>query len=111
LAHTVTLLEDHKGMTTPKVMGDEYVVDAIINITNYVQDGITITASSLGLATITQVLVTGVEEIGHSARAVIDTDGAYASDSSFLLILSTGSAQQAGTADEGTVRLRVFGLL
>lgn len=108
---TVTVLADHKGMTTPKVMGDEYCVDALVDMTNYVQGGVTVTASSLGLSTITQVLVTGVEEIGQSARAVISATGAYESSSSFKLILSTGSAQLSGTADEGMVRIRVFGMM
>ena len=32
---TVTLIADHKGVTTPRVMGDEYVVDAFVDITSY----------------------------------------------------------------------------
>jgi len=111
LAHTVTLLADHKGFTKPKANGDEYQVDALINITAYVAGGITLTATEVGLSQITQVMVTGVEEIGHSARAVISTTGAYESISSVKIILSTGSAQQSGTGDEGMVRVRVYGLL
>ena len=111
MTHVITLLEDHKGYTRPRVAGDEYFVDALVNITAYVAGGVTVTAASLGLSDITQVLVTGVEEIGHSARAVISTAGAYESDASFKLILSTGSAQQSGTADEGMVRIRVYGLI
>ena len=111
MAHTVTLLADHKGYTKPKANGDEYQVDALINITNYVSGGITLTATEVGLSQITQVMVTGVEEIGHSARAVISSAGAYESVSSVKIILSTGSAQQSGTADEGMIRVRVFGLL
>ena len=61
MTHTVTIVADHKGFTTPRVSGDEYFVDANINITAYVQNGITVTASSLGLGSITAVLVTGVE--------------------------------------------------
>ena len=111
MAHTVTLLADHKGYTKPKANGDEYQVDALINITNYVSGGITLTATEVGLSQITQVMVTGVEEIGHSARAVISSAGAYESVSSVKIILSTGSAQQSGTADEGMIRVRVYGLL
>ena len=55
--------------------------------------------------------MTGVEEIGHSARADISTAGAYESGTSAKLILSTGSAQQSGTGDEGMVRVRVYGNL
>ncbi len=111
MAHTVSLLADHKGFTKPKAVGDEYMVDAIVNITNYVQGGITLTATSVGLSQITQLIVTGVEEIGQSARAVVSNTGAYESIDSVKIILSTGSAQLAGTADEGIVRVRVYGLL
>ena len=79
MAHTVSLLADHKGFTKPKAVGDEYMVDAIVNITNYVQGGITLTAASVGLSQITQLIVTGVEEIGQSARAVVSNTGAYES--------------------------------
>ena len=112
MTHSVRLVADHKGYTKPKVVGDEYVVDAAIDITAYVQGGVTVTAASLGLSSISAVLVTGVEEIGHSARAVSTAEsGAYESTSSFKLILSTGSAQQSGTGNEGTVRVRVYGNL
>lgn len=112
MAHTVTLIADHKGITAPRVSGDEYVVDAALDITAYVAGGIVVTASSLGLSTITAAFVTGVEEIGHSARAVATAEtGLYESSSSFKLILSTGSAQQSGTGNEGTVRVRVYGNL
>lgn len=111
MTHTVTLLADHKGFTKPRVNGDEYMVDAIINISAYVQGGITLAASEVGLSQITQIMITGVEEIGHSARAVVSTTGAYESVSSAKIILSTGAAQLAGTSDEGMVRVRVFGLL
>ena len=111
MTHAVTLVADHKGITAPKVVCDEYVVDAIVNITAYVQGGITLTAASLGLSSLHCVVVTGVEEIGHSARALISTAGAYESGTSAKLILSTGSAQQSGTGDEGMVRVRVYGNL
>ena len=35
MAHTVTLIADHKGFTKPKVVGDEYRVRARVNITTY----------------------------------------------------------------------------
>ena len=111
MAHTVTALADHKGYTGPKVSGDEYVVDATVNITAYVQGGITLTAAELGLGSLHCVLVTGVEEIGHSARAVVSTAGEYESTSSAKIILTTGSAQQSGTGDEGIVRVRAYGNL
>ena len=101
MTHTVTLVADHKGFTKPRANGDEYMVDAVIDIT----------ASSLGLSQITQVMVTGAEQLTHSAHAVLSTTGAYESVSSFKLALVDGPTQTAGTGDEGTVRVRVFGLL
>ena len=35
LAYSVTLLADHKGIAVPKVHGDEYYVDAIIDVTSF----------------------------------------------------------------------------
>ena len=35
MTHTVTLLADHKGQTRPRVSGDEYFVDALLDITSY----------------------------------------------------------------------------
>ena len=35
MTHTVTVLADHKGFTGPKVSGDEYFVDAVIDVTSY----------------------------------------------------------------------------
>ena len=111
MTHAVTMLADHKGMTTPRLHGDEYRVDASINIQAYVQGGVTVTAASLGLSRINAVLVTGCEELTHTASAVLDTDGAYLSGTSFKLALIAGSAQQSGTTDEGMVRVRVYGIL
>ena len=111
MTHIVTLVADHKGQKLPKAVGDEYVVDAIVNITAYVQGGIPLLASELGLSTLHCICVTGVEEIGQSARAVVSAAGAYESGVSVKLILSTGAAQLAGTSDEGMVRVRAWGNL
>jgi len=35
LTHTITLVADHLGVTAPKVLGHEYYVDAIINVTDF----------------------------------------------------------------------------
>ena len=35
MTSTVTLLQDHLGSDAPRVMGTEYVVDAIIDITSF----------------------------------------------------------------------------
>ena len=60
MAHSVTLLADHKGNARPKVVGDEYVVDAYIDITSYTANGETITAASLGLSEVSCVVVSGI---------------------------------------------------
>ena len=35
MTSTVTLVADHLGVTAPKVLGHEYYVDAIINVTDF----------------------------------------------------------------------------
>ena len=35
MASSVTLLADHKGVTAPKAVGDEYVVDALVDLGDY----------------------------------------------------------------------------
>ena len=63
MAVAVTLLEDHKGMTSPKVSGDEYYVDALIDMGTYASGGLSVTAASLGLDRVTQVMVTGQDSV------------------------------------------------
>ena len=56
--------------------------------------------------------MTGVEEETHSARAVVTAEtGAYASSSTFAILLNVGSSEQSGTSYEGTVRVRAYGLI
>jgi len=43
MTHTVTLLADHKGHDGPKVLGDEYVIRAKVNITAYRDAAVTST--------------------------------------------------------------------
>ena len=58
MTHTVTLLPDHKGVNTPKNLGDEYYVDIVIDISDYA--GTTeIFASDCGLSSINAVCITG----------------------------------------------------
>ena len=58
MAHTVTILPDHKGNSKPKSLGDEYYVDIIIDISDYT--GTTeIFASDCGLSTINAATITG----------------------------------------------------
>lgn len=93
-------------------MGDEYFVDALVNIDAYVQGGIVVTAASLGLSSITQAFCGGIEEaVSQVPQILITTAGAYTSSSSLTIILHSGTAQLSGVADEGMVRLRVYGLI
>ena len=123
MAHTTTILADHKGMTTPKVSGDEYYVDANIEITNYDEDGEAITAAELGLSRINAVMITGCEVASGVAlqRFVVElsdgttgggVDGEYESGTSFALVgtvASTGA--ESANGDLGFVRVRVYGIL
>lgn len=119
MAHTVTLLADHKGVTRPKVSGDEYVVDAVIDITTYVNglnDGNIITAESLGLSTITSAHITGQENISFTGVIVINGAGAYSSSSQFLLLvqeLFQATPAEASNGDTTTFafKVRVYGNL
>ena len=116
MTHTTTLLADHKGMTTPKVSGDEYYVDANINITGYLEDGEIITASELGLSRINTVMIIGCEVASGVAlqRFVVELSatGAYESGTSFGLVGTVASSgAESANADLGFVRVRVYGLL
>lgn len=111
MTHTVTLLADHNGYARPRVSGTEYVVDVALDITAYVAGGVTVTAASCGLSTVTAVLVTGQENLTHSANAVVSTAGAYESSTSFKVALAEGPNEVSGTGDEGVTRLRVYGLV
>ncbi len=121
MTHTVTLIADHKGYTKPKVVGDEYVVDAFVDITSYTANGEEILASSLGLSSISCVCVTGLS---------VDTiSGGYAVSMIAPEILSGASnggkyvntasqdrfqihAPAASNTDNiGEIRIRVWGLI
>tara|TARA_R110002012_G_C11619506_1_gene608837 strand:- start:1129 stop:1692 length:564 start_codon:yes stop_codon:yes gene_type:complete len=43
MTYAVTILADHKGVARPSVFGDEYVVDALLDITSYGSTAITVT--------------------------------------------------------------------
>ncbi len=115
---TVTLLADHKGMTTPRVNGDEYMIDALIDVSTYDASGVVISASKFGLNTINSISHTGTSNVKFYPTFVISgTDGSYTSASSVtMLIVDALQATPAEVADGGThsgmqFRLRVFGSL
>lgn len=121
MTHETTILADHKGMTTPKVSGDEYYVDAVVDITAYTAGGEVITATELGLSSITQVLVTGREAPTSGADIIVDNvfpevsaAGAYESGGSFKLhstIASTGAITATNATTINMVRIRAYGLI
>tara|TARA_R100000005_G_scaffold96444_2_gene83385 strand:+ start:782 stop:1138 length:357 start_codon:yes stop_codon:yes gene_type:complete len=118
MTHTVTVIENHKGLTASKVAGEEYLVDAKINITSYTAGGEVITASSLGLSSIHAVLITGQEKgvgaSGFLATIELDTSGDYASSSTFQIVATDfdgTNAAASATDDIGMVRVRVYGNL
>ena len=114
MALTVTLLADHKGITRPKVSGDEYVVDALIDMGTYASGGLEVSASLLGLSTITQVIVTGQDSVIALVVPEVSATGTYEGTTSFKLnaiIGTSGASEEGGSVDYGSVRVRVYGNL
>ena len=54
----ITIIEDQKGSTAPRVSGDEYFVDCFVKMTVY-HDADVINASDVGLSRITAAFLTG----------------------------------------------------
>ena len=115
MAHTVTLLADHKGYTNPRVVGDEYVVDASLLVTTALAGGEVVTAASLGLSSISCVTITGNSiPATHQVDVEISAAGAYESSSSFALLFTANDGTNAaanGNITDTTVRVRVWGNL
>ena len=115
--YTVTLLADHKGMTTPKVSGDEYYVDAAVDVSTYDASGVVLNASDFGLSRITTVNHTETANVLFYPTFVISEGGAYTSGTSVtMLIVQNLQATPAEVADGGThsgmqFRLRIYGIL
>ena len=115
MTHTVTLIANHEGVTSPRVMGDEYVVDVCVDNTSLPAGGVTVLASECGLATIHCVTVTGAENGNHYkiVPEIAAETGAYASSSSFKLHYADdlGSGTTTSDTNVGSVRVRVWGLI
>ena len=116
--HTVTLLADHKGNTRPKVVGDEYVVNAVVDVTSVVAAGSVIPASDFGLSTIHAVCITGNDNPNNSTNDIAikvecSATGAYESSTSIALMHTTmaSGTTLSDDANGGSVRLRVYGNL
>tara|TARA_R110000824_G_scaffold246515_3_gene435679 strand:+ start:1081 stop:1443 length:363 start_codon:yes stop_codon:yes gene_type:complete len=114
----IGLLANHKGVTTPRVTGDEYVVDADVKIQVYHLADV-INASDVGLSTITAATITGMSQADIEGETGVFIDcglgtGDYESSSSIKLICynNDGDCQELGDAtniDDVTVRLRLWG--
>jgi len=119
MASTLTLLTDHLGSNKPKVMGIEYCVDAVLDITNYSVAGHPVTAASLGLSTITQAMICGYESVAYVPKISTTATGSYDTASAFTVLVlepSDADADAMATGGEdianvGMIRLRVWGTL
>lgn len=115
LEFTVTLLADHKGFTKPRAIGDEYMVDALVDVSKVVAAGSVIPASSFGLSSITAAVITGHDNAnGIQPQIECSATGAYESNSSLALMFTSldgTNATLANDANGGSVRMRVYGLL
>ena len=115
LAFTVTLLADHKGNDRPKVCGDEYVVDALVDVTSIVAAGSVIPAADFGLSTIHCATITGFYNAnGIQPQIECSATGAYESSTSLALMFTSLDGTNATVSDDGdggSVRLRVWGNL
>ena len=115
MTHTVALLANHKGVTTPRVMGDEYVVDVCVDITGLTAGGEVVSAVDCGLSTVHCVTVTGAENGNHYkiVPEITAETGAYASGTTVKLHYADDLSSASTTSDTnvGSVRLRVWGNL
>ena len=115
LAYTVTLLADHKGYTKPRVNGDEYMVDALVDVTSIVAAGSVFPASAFGLTQISAAMITGFDTAnGLQTQIECSAPGAYESISSLALMFTSldgTNATVANDANGGSVRVRVYGIL
>ena len=116
MAHTISILTDHKGTARPRVNGDEYMVDAVIDVSTYVAGGVTLLASEFGLATIHSVAITGIANVAFYPVIMTSEAGAYESSTSVKLTvihaLQATPAENANTTHSGQqFNVRVTGLL
>ena len=119
MTHTVTILADHKGATTPRVSGDEYFVDAVIDITSYTANGEVIAASSFGFKVLNCVVVSGISidtisggyAVSMIAPEIISgaaNGGKYSSSATEVQIVAPAASN---TDNIGEIRVRAYGLV
>lgn len=113
--HTTILLADHKGIARPKVCGDEYMVDALVDVTQVLATGSIIPASDFGLTTIHCATITGFDKANVVQPQIeCSSIGAYESSTSLALMFTSLDGTNATVANDGnggSVRLRVWGNL
>ena len=119
----ITILANHKGITTPRVVGDEYVVDCFVKMTVYHTADV-INASDVGLSTITAATITGQTggvtdgdcKTGGFIKVTNIATGSYTSSSSIKIIAydndgDCGILANGTNFDDVTWRLRIWGQL
>jgi len=121
----ITALANHKGITSPRVFGDEYVVDCFVKMTVYHTADV-INASDVGLSTITAATITGTTggvsdgSMANGAYIQVPTanvaTGLYTSTSSIKIVLFDNDGDcavlsDATNMDDITFRLRIWGLI
>tara|TARA_R100000353_G_scaffold174672_1_gene143162 strand:- start:1955 stop:2326 length:372 start_codon:yes stop_codon:yes gene_type:complete len=78
MAHTITLIADHLGSDAPRVVGTEYVVDALIAVDTVGDGGEPILLSSLGLSSVSAVHILGTNRpADYLVSTKILGDGSY----------------------------------
>jgi len=124
MTNTVTLIEDHLGSTRPRVQGTEYVVDAIINITDFDQATTTTGNFAAAANTFTRTSGTALPTNLIAGQNVIITNAAdsgnnatvtFTSLSGEELTLSAVDADETGdeitlTLDQEVIPYSDFGL-
>ena len=115
LAYAVTILADHKGMTSPKAVGDEYLVDALVDVSSVVAAGSVIPASAFGLSSLHAVCITGHDNAnGVQAQVECSATGLYESNTEVAFMFTSldgTNATLANDANGGSMRVRVWGNL
>ena len=91
MTHTITILADHKGYTTPRVSGDEYFVDAVIDITSYAASQITPTVTFVAAAT-NNITGDTLEGVTSGQEITITNAVDSANNATFIVLAGSGEA-------------------
>jgi hypothetical protein len=111
MAHTVTLIADHKGFTKPKVVGDEYRVRARVNITTYREAVVTTTCNLVASAnTITRASGTAIFQPTVGRHIQIDNPAAAGNGgvniklvtATTTTVITVDATEGGGVSDDAT---------